>query len=132
MYNYEEAMAEDIREYIKENIEEDDERWEDREKLEQDLYDDLWMADSVTGNASGSYTFNSAQALEYLHEDGFERFDEVKKEFGLSADSITEHICNQDWEWFDVTIRCYLVSQVLNEVLDEIYDEREEAEQNEI
>lgn len=132
MYNYEEAMAQDIREYIDENIAKDDERWEDREKLEQDLYDDLWTVDSVTGNASGSYTFNSAKALEYLFEDGFERFDEAQKEFGLSADSIAEHLCNLDWEWFDVTIRCYLVSQVLSEVLDEMYDEREEAEQNEV
>ena len=41
MYDYREAMTEDVKEWIKENI--DLTEWtEDREGLEQQLNDDLW------------------------------------------------------------------------------------------
>lgn len=54
MYDYREAMTEDVKEWIKENV--DLTEWtEDREGLEQQLNDDLWTEDSITGNASGSY-----------------------------------------------------------------------------
>lgn len=56
-YNYMNAMAEDIRDYITENINRED-YTEDRDGLEEYLNDTLWTEDSVTGNASGSYTFN--------------------------------------------------------------------------
>lgn len=50
MYDYKEAMTEDVKEWIKENI--DLTEWtEDREGLEQQLNDDLWTEDSITGNA---------------------------------------------------------------------------------
>lgn len=50
MYDYREAMTEDVKEWIKENI--DLTEWtEDREGLEQQLNDDLWTEDSITGNA---------------------------------------------------------------------------------
>lgn len=130
MYDCVVAMKEDIQEYIKENAEADDERWEDRDKLESELYDDLFCDDSVTGNASGSYTFSSAKALEYLVDDGFEHVRDMVEEFGVDEKTLADHIC--DWEWFDVSIRCYLLSSVLSDVLDDLYAKREEAEQNEI
>lgn len=58
-YDYLEAVKDDVREYIKDHdlLEEG---WQDsRDELEEKLNDDLWAEDSVTGNASGSYTFNS-------------------------------------------------------------------------
>lgn len=39
---------------------------ENRDEVEQDLNDTLFTYDSVTGNASGSYTFNAWTAEEYL------------------------------------------------------------------
>lgn len=55
MYDYREAMTEDVKEWIKQNI--DLTEWtEDREGLEQQLNDDLWTEDSITGNASGCRT----------------------------------------------------------------------------
>lgn len=46
MYDYREAMTEDVKEWIKENI--DLAEWtEDREGLEQQLKDDLWTEDSI-------------------------------------------------------------------------------------
>ena len=50
MYDYREAMTENVKEWIKQNI--DLTEWtEDREGLEQQLNDDLWTEDSITGNA---------------------------------------------------------------------------------
>lgn len=64
-YNYLEAVKDDVREYISHEIELEDWRG-DRDGLEEKLNDDLWIEDSVTGNASGSYTFNTWQAEENL------------------------------------------------------------------
>lgn len=56
MYDYREAMTEDVKEWIKENV--DLTEWtEDREGLEQQLNDDLWTEDSITGNAKDGFTF---------------------------------------------------------------------------
>lgn len=67
-YNYLEAVTEDAKSYIEENYtaEEIREMFEDRYNWECTLCDDMWTADSVTGNASGSYTFNTYQAEEYI------------------------------------------------------------------
>lgn len=58
MYNYLEAVKEDVKEYIEENI--DLSEFGDIEELKEKLNEDLWINDSVTGNASGSqYTILS-------------------------------------------------------------------------
>ncbi len=64
-YDYNEAITEDIKEYIKNEIDLT-EYTDDRDGLETFLSDELWTVDSVTGNASGSYTFNRYTAKEYL------------------------------------------------------------------
>lgn len=64
-YNYIEAMKEDIKTYLEDECEY---RYSDldRDELEQELYDDLFFDDNVTGNASGSYTFCRNTAKEYV------------------------------------------------------------------
>lgn len=113
-YDYTEAMKEDIRDYLNENsiiI-------TDVSAQYDDLYDDLWVCDSVTGNASGSYTFSSNTAKEYVL-DNMDLLEEAAKEFCLDNDTIAEKFLSDCWEYFDVTIRCYLLGQVLSEVLDD-------------
>ena len=61
-YNYNEAVKNDVLDYIRNEV--NFSEFEDMEELEQSLNDDLWTVDSVTGNASGSYTFNRYQAQE--------------------------------------------------------------------
>lgn len=116
MYNYMEAMKNDIQEYINENINLEDYT---REELEEKLNDDLWIADEVTGNASGSYTFNSYQSKEYV-TDNMDLAKEALTEFCVPAEEIGERFLNEDWEYLDVTIRCYLLGQAIAEALDEI------------
>lgn len=117
MYNYLEAMKNDIEEYINENINLED--YESKDELEEKLNDDLWIEDSVTGNGSGSYTFNSYKAKEYL-EGNEDLVREMCKEFCIDADTIAEKFLNEDYEYFDVSVRCYLLGQAIAEVLEDI------------
>ena len=118
MYDYREAMTEDVKEWIKENI--DLTEWtEDREGLEQQLNDNLWTADSVTGNGSGSYTFNRVQASLYVL-DNMDLLQEAIEEFATDPATVGDKFISEDWEWFDVTIRCYLLGSVISDVLDEM------------
>lgn len=125
MYDYREAMTEDVKEWIKENI--DLTEWtEDREGLEQQLNDDLWTEDSITGNASGSYYCNSYNAEESIAHN-WNLLNEALDEFGQNDINVIE----KGTEWADVTIRCYLLGSVISDVLDEMeengdFDESEE------
>lgn len=125
MYDYREAMTEDVKEWIKENI--DLTEWtEDREGLEQQLNDDLWTEDSITGNASGSYYCNSYKAEESIAHN-WDLLNEALDEFEQNNINVIE----KGAEWADVTIRCYLLWSVISDVLDEMeengdFDESEE------
>lgn len=116
-YNYMNAMTEDIRDYITENINRED-YTEDRDGLEEYLNDTLWTEDSVTGNASGSYTFNRETAKEYVL-DNIDLLKEAYTEF-REKENIADVICDEDWESADVTIRCYLLGQAIAEALDDL------------
>lgn len=117
MYDYLESMKADINEYLEENKE----LLElDREELEEKLNDDLWTNDSVTGNASGSYTFCSATAKEYV-VDNMDLVTEMADEFGIDNSTLGEKFRDEEWEYFDVSIRCYLLGQAISEVLDETF-----------
>ena len=116
MYNYLEAMKEDIKEYINNEINLED--FADRDELESYLNDELFTEDSVTGNASGSYTFSRAQAQEYV-KDNIDLLKDACEEFGTDA----RMFLSEDWEKMDVTIRCYLLGQAIAEVLDDMGEE---------
>ena len=128
MYNYLEAMKKDITEYINNEINLAD--YADRDELESSLNDDLFTEDSVTGNASGSYTFSRAQAQEYV-KDNIDILKDACEEFGTDAASVGELFLSDDWEEMDVTIRCYLLGQAIGEALDDMGDELKEAFESE-
>lgn len=114
-YDYYEVVKNDIKEYIKDhNIDVTSEDF-DRD----DLCDRLWVSDSVTGNASGSYTFNAYQAEENLCHN-WDLLEEVLEGFGQTD----VNILDKGAEWCDVTIRCYLLGQCMDEVIDEIEEEK--------
>ncbi len=99
-YNYYKKMKEDVKEYLQNTEERDFDA----------LYDEMFVDDSITGNGSGSYTFSTYEAEENICHN----FDLLKK-------ACEEFCCDipKDAEKADVTIRCYLLSQVLGEVLEE-------------
>lgn len=119
-YDYLENVKEDVRNYIEENkivV-----TSSNREKVEQELNDTLFVNDSVTGNASGSYTFSAWQAEENLCHN-FELLTEALTEFGCDLSYLEKGA-----EACDVTIRCYLLGQAISGVLDEIEIENETEE----
>ena len=107
------AITDEIREEIRNG---------NREEVEERLNDECWIDDSITGNASGSYFFNRQKAMEKVVEE-IDLLVEAIKEFCIDSKEVGERFINCDWEYFDVTIRCYLLGQVISEVLDEIEQE---------
>lgn len=125
-YNYLESMKEDVKEYIINNSELSiDDLIYNRSELEEKLNEDLWAYDGVTGNASGSYTFNSYKAKEYVL-DNMDLLEKMCNEFCIDAETIGKKFLDGAWEWMDVSIRCYLLGQAISEVLDDIEEEQED------
>ena len=108
-YDYEAAVKSDIRDYLKEH----DVEGRIDEDLRQKLEDDMFVCDSVTGNASGSYTFNTWQAEENLSHN-WDLIGECAEHFGIEDTSLSKGA-----EYWDSSIRCYLLNQCLTEVVDE-------------
>lgn len=124
-YNYLEAVTSDVLDYIKEEINLDE--WKgNREGLEEKLNDELWTVDSVTGNASRSYTFNTWEAEENLAHN-WDLLAEALDEFGQDGTDVLR----QGAEAMDVTIRCYLLGQAIAEALDELEEELAEDDEEE-
>lgn len=116
-YNYEEAVKNDVRTWIGDNVKFSE--WKgDREGLEEYLNDELFVVDSVTGNVSGSYTFNTWEAEENICHN-MELLGEACEEFGDDAGQIFK----KGAEACDVIIRCYLLASAIAAVLDELEEE---------
>lgn len=115
-YDYLEVVTNDAKQAILENLE----NWNfsDREELEEIANDNLWTDDSVTGNASGSYTCNAWEAEENLCHN-MDELEEACNEFGQDMGEAVM----QGAEYCDVTIRCYLLSQAISAAIDELEEE---------
>lgn len=123
-YNYFENVCNDVRFWLdneandfKADRANDRGEWlreDNRDEIAEELNDILWTNDSVTGNGSGSYTFNSWTASENLCHN-FDLLAEAVEEFGCGCD-----ILKDGPEACDVTIRCYLLPRAIDTVLDEM------------
>ena len=110
-YDYIEALIEDIKQYLedndinKNNVDEDE------------LNDKLFNEDTVTGNGSGSYTFNTEQAKQNLigNEDIVRNMIE---EGFATPEGVMDWFLDGNYEAIDVAIRCYLLDQAISEFLD--------------
>lgn len=122
-YNYRLEIKNDIYNYITENYGDIKSELEDRDTFYESLYDQMFIDDSVTGNASGSYTFNRYQAREYILENE-DLLREAYESF-CQLDSLGDDFINEDYEKMDVTIRCYLLGECLIDVLDDLESEIE-------
>ena len=121
-YDYLENEIEDVKRaieerYSQEEIEEALSISINRRDFEEKLYDELWIDDSVTGNASGSYTCNAYEAEEYIAHN-LDLLAEAMQEFGDDSNALKKGA-----EYCDVTIRCYLLGQAIDEALDELEEE---------
>ena len=104
-YNYEKAVRKDIENYLSENgiiL---------TESNRQAVYDDMFVSDSVTGNGSGSYTFSRYKAEENICHN-LDLLADAVEELGGGMD-----VLKNGAEACDVTIRCYLLGQILDEFI---------------
>lgn len=110
-YDYHTAVYNDVKDYYSENKEAY--KGLDRDDLIEKLTDDCFEADRVTGNASGSYTFNRYEAEENLLHNT-DLLAEACEEFGSDPVALL-----LDPEAADVAIRCYLVSHAVAEFVND-------------
>ena len=114
-YDYRAAIKNDIREWLDEN-----QNGFISDERHDEIYEDLFINDSVTGNGSGSYTFNRWTAEENLCHN-LDLLEEALDELGGEF--------KNDPEVNDVTIRCHLLGQCLNEVVDEWNSDHPETDE---
>ena len=88
-------------------------------------YDRCYMADSITGNASGSYTFNTWQAEENVCHLLWD--DDLWLLLNGSME-VNPADMAKGQEYIDVSIRCALVSECLDAVLEEKQEQSDEDE----
>ena len=115
-YDYRESVLKDVREYITNHYSREKlkELADDLDELGEKLHNEMWTADSVTGNGSGSYTFDVWQAEEFLCHN-LDLIQDAVREFGY-VDFSSPESC-------DVSIRCYYLRECINEVLSTDYSD---------
>lgn len=113
-YNYLNAVIDDVRRCIDEY----DARGEDESRGDYKgrLYDEMFIDDSITGNGSGSYTFSTAKAKEYVLSD-FDTVADAYHDYGMG---LGKDLAEKNWERLDVIARCYCLGEALDVVLDEM------------
>ena len=106
VYNYYENMAADLLDVIADGLSYSGIHYYD------DMYEGLWCHDSVTGNGSGSYTCNSWTSAENVAHN-WDLLREALEAFGGGFD-----VLERGEEFADVSIRCYILAEVLTKVTD--------------
>ena len=123
-YDYFDAVREDLKRYVEDVY--GPESVEDVEAIDREaLYDAAFVSDAVTGNASGSYTFNTWDAEENLCHN-MDLLEDAANEFGDGLE-----LLGRGAEACDVTIRCYVLGQVIDDALEELKEELLEEEEEE-
>jgi len=117
LYDYYEAVKRDAIEWIK-----DTEYFIEGYSFDE-VFDELFIADSVTGNASGSYTFSRYEASQNL-VGNFDLLQEALEIFGYNTITLDQ----LEPENLDVIIRCYVLSNLYGE-LENAYNEALENEE---
>lgn len=85
----------------------------------EEIEEKAWIDDGVTGNASGSYTFSRSEAKENI--DGAEDvIRDLVQDYAIDSDTVAEKFLYEDWEYFDVSIRCYLLDEAIDMAFEDI------------
>lgn len=114
-YDYMEHEVKDVLDYIEDEI--DLKKWEGRRsELETYLNDTLWAEDSVTGQSSGSYTCSTYDAEENLCHN----LDLLAEAYADMGDISVQDFLDGGAKSMDVAIRCYLLSDAIQEALNRL------------
>ena len=123
MYSYKEQVRADVKGWIEDNKEQIEGL--DRHEAYEVIYDSCWVDDSVTGNASGSYTFSRYESRQnfFNDEDSEEYIDQMIEDGFTCRESVGRAVQESNWELLDVLIRCWLLCDAVSDVLDEYYED---------
>lgn len=122
-YNYHKEMYNDIINYIKDNYDIAEIKENPEEMCEQ-IQDDLWIVDEITGNG-GSY-YADEEACSRMVGDNLYLLIKIKEEyFGAYAldNAFSYNHKNDIGRYLDCTIRCFLLTEIVQEVIDELIKE---------
>lgn len=125
MYDYEEAVRSDIKDYILENYDRNDlADFDDEDDFKDCLIDILVDEDSITGNETGSYYCNRYKAQEALNGN-MDLLRDACEELDLSNEEVGERFLDGDFEYFDCIVRYYIViyTSVIGDAVDELLEE---------
>lgn len=128
--DYKDQVKSDIKDYLTQEdlwptAEPDTSEYEEQRDA---AYDRCYMADSITGNASGSYTFNTWQAEENVCH---LLWDEDLWLLLNGSMEVNPADMAKGPEYIDVSIRCALVSECLDAVLEEKLEQSDEDKSDE-
>lgn len=126
-YSYPSHVKNDIKEFIEKRLDSGTFGLliQGDEDTIQDVEDLMFDQDDVTGNASGSYTFNTFEAEQNLMGN-WDLLREAKEELQPDVDLI-----EKGPEFCDVMIRCYLLDWCFNKALNDIVNDTEEVQKGE-
>lgn len=117
-YDYYKNVREDVKQRLNEWLDFNKiNSYSDIDEVINAVYDDFFNSDSITGNGSGSYTFNSWAAEENLCHN----MDLLKEALDELGGELNDYIDSA--EACDVTIRCYVLGQVIYEVVEDFVTE---------
>ena len=116
-YDYEKAVKEDALDALYDY--DKAQEIEDVDDLAEFIQDYLFNDDRVTGNASGSYTMDTDKAMAYVM-DNMDLLKNAVDEFGyIDYKEVADKFLDGDWEYFDVVIRCYVLSMDAHDIAEE-------------
>lgn len=116
-YNYREHLITDIKDFLRDNYDSTNLHKKfhlNPDELHNELYDKMFIADSITGSGSGSYTFSTLEAEKNLVGNR-----------GLLQEAVDEFdpqycLIEKGPEACDILIRCYLLPEAIDTVLNEL------------
>ena len=113
-YDYDQAVYDDVWSWVKEKLDNDELPHLTKDELKEWLEEKLYTNDEVTGNGSGSYTFNSYTAEKYVCHNIEYIFDRVREEIGYTVDENSVLHAEE----LDVTMRCALLNEAIDKVVE--------------
>lgn len=118
-YDYLKHVQDDVKDYLKSlDVGKFGLLLQQDEDTIDEVKDELFINDNVTGNGSGSYTMNREKAEQNL-AGNWSLLKEAHDELDPGLD-----VLDKGAEFCDVLIRCYLVNEALNECLNDLLTER--------
>jgi hypothetical protein len=114
-YNYGKQLRSDVYRYVKKHRLHKE--WSgSKEELKEYLYDSLFSEDTVTGNGTGTYTKDASKAEIYLARN-LDLLEQACNQFECTAEKVFQN----GPEYADVAIRCYLLPQAIEQVVDKLH-----------